>query len=74
VRQRGQGFACVLVDVLLMTSPVLSWVAKGRTNRDVVDILGVSPRTANKHLEHAFEKLGVETRAAASALAIRQMG
>ena len=53
---------------------VLSWVAKGKTNRDVGDILGMSPRTVNKHLEHVFEKLGVETRAAAASLASREMG
>lgn len=51
---------------------VLSWVAKGKTNRDVGEILGMSPRTVNKHLEHVFEKLGVETRAAAAALASRE--
>lgn len=50
---------------------VLSWIAKGKTNRDVAEILGMSPRTVNKHLEHVFEKLGVETRAAAAALASR---
>ena len=48
---------------------VLSWVSKGKTNRDVADILDMSPRTVNKHLEHVFEKLGVETRSAAAALA-----
>jgi len=53
---------------------VLSWVAKGKTNRDVGDILGMSPRTVNKHLEQVFEKLGVETRAAAAALAGRELG
>lgn len=52
---------------------VLAWVAKGKTNRDVADILGMSPRTVNKHLEHVFEKLGVETRAAATALASREL-
>jgi DNA-binding CsgD family transcriptional regulator len=52
---------------------VLSWIAKGKTNRDVADILGMSPRTVNKHLEHVFEKLGVETRAAAAALASREL-
>jgi DNA-binding NarL/FixJ family response regulator len=51
---------------------VLSWLAKGKTNRDIADILGMSPRTVNKHLEHIFEKLGVETRAAAAALASGQ--
>jgi DNA-binding NarL/FixJ family response regulator len=52
---------------------VLSWIAKGKTNRDVAEILGMSPRTVNKHLEHVFEKLGVETRAAAAALASRDL-
>lgn len=50
---------------------VLTWVAKGKTNRDVSDILGMSPRTVNKHLEHIFVKLGVETRAAATALVLK---
>lgn len=50
---------------------VLLWVAKGKTNRDIGDILGMSPRTVNKHLEHIYEKLGVETRTAAAALAMR---
>jgi CheY-like chemotaxis protein/DNA-binding CsgD family transcriptional regulator len=48
---------------------VLSWLAKGKTNRDIADILSMSPRTVNKHLEHVFEKLGVETRSAATAIA-----
>jgi DNA-binding NarL/FixJ family response regulator len=53
---------------------LLSWIAKGKTNRDVGEILGMSPRTVNKHLEHVFEKLGVETRAAAAAMASRELG
>jgi len=51
---------------------VLSWLAKGKTNRDIGDILGLSPRTVNKHLEHAYAKLGVETRASAAALMTRE--
>ena len=47
---------------------VLTWVAKGKTNRDIGEILGMSPRTVNKHLEHIYVKLGVETRSAAAAL------
>jgi len=54
---------------------VLTWIAHGKTNRDIGDILGMSPRTVNKHLEHIYVKLGVETRAAAAALvAGRKMG
>jgi DNA-binding response OmpR family regulator len=53
---------------------VLAWLAKGKTNRDIADILDMSPRTVNKHLEHIFEKLGVETRAAAAAIAGQVLG
>jgi len=52
-------------------SEVLSWLAKGKTNRDIAEILGMSPRTVNKHLEHIFSKLGVETRSAAAAIGAR---
>jgi DNA-binding NarL/FixJ family response regulator len=52
---------------------VLLWLAKGKTNRDISDILGMSPRTVNKHLEHVYVKLGVETRAAATALILTHM-
>ena len=49
---------------------VLHWVACGKTNKDIGDILGLSPRTVNKHLEHVYVKLGVETRTAAAAVAM----
>ena len=45
---------------------VLYWVVKGKTNKDVGDILGSSPMTVKKHLERVFVKLGVETRTAAA--------
>jgi len=53
---------------------VLYWVSKGKTNKDIGDILGTSPRTVNKHLEHVFEKLGVETRTAAANFALGRVG
>jgi DNA-binding NarL/FixJ family response regulator len=52
---------------------ILMWIARGKTNKDVGRILGSSPRTVNKHLEHIFEKLGVATRAAAVAVALDRM-
>ncbi len=52
---------------------VLYWLIYGKTNRDIGDILGISHRTINKHLENLFEKLGVETRTAAAALAMRRL-
>jgi DNA-binding CsgD family transcriptional regulator len=44
---------------------VLCWVAQGKTNREVGMILGASARTVQKHLEHVFQKIGVESRTAA---------
>lgn len=45
---------------------VLSWVAQGKTNREIGMILGASERTVQKHLERVFQKLGVESRTAAT--------
>lgn len=53
---------------------VLLWLSRGKTNRDISDIVGMAPRTVNKHLEHIFAKLNVETRAAATAIAIQASG
>ena len=52
---------------------VLYWVTLGKTSRDIGEIGGSSPRTVDKHLEHVFEKLGVETRTAAANLATSKM-
>ncbi len=47
-------------------SEVLLWIAKGKSNKDIGDILGLSSRTVNKHLEQIYVKLGVENRASAA--------
>lgn len=52
-------------------SEVLLWIARGKSNRDIAEILSLSPRTVNKHLEQVFSKLGVENRASAAVLATR---
>jgi DNA-binding response OmpR family regulator/DNA-binding CsgD family transcriptional regulator len=52
---------------------VLLWIARGKSNRDIGQILGMSPRTVNKHLEQVYVKLGVENRAAAAATAVRHL-
>jgi DNA-binding response OmpR family regulator len=49
---------------------VLSWLSKGKTNRDIAQILGLSPRTIDKHLEQIYAKLGVENRIAAATIAM----
>ena len=52
---------------------VLLWIARGKSNKDISTVLGISPRTVNKHLEQIFEKLGVENRASAAALTVQAL-
>ncbi|MBI1285858.1 MAG: response regulator [Thiobacillus sp.] len=52
---------------------VLIWIARGKSNREISEILLISPRTVNKHLERVFTKLGVENRAAAASTALRAL-
>lgn len=67
----------VLKQKLLVTereAEVLLWIARGKSNRDIAEILNLSPRTVNKHLEQIYAKLGVENRTSAAALAVRTLG
>jgi DNA-binding NarL/FixJ family response regulator len=48
----------------------LLWLAQGKTNSEIAAILGNSESTVKKHVLEIFEKLGVETRTAASLRAI----
>lgn len=44
---------------------VLKWLGHGKSNQEIAIILGISPHTVRKHMEHIFRKLGVENRTAA---------
>lgn len=44
---------------------VMLWISEGKRDREIATILGLSPRTVEKHVSHIFEKLKVETRTAA---------
>lgn len=59
------------LDLTERESEVLHWLANGKTNRDIAQILEMSPRTVNKHLEQIFPKLGVENRTAAAGIALK---
>ena len=48
-------------------SQILAWVARGKTNREVAELLWIAPTTVRKHLENVYAKLGVTTRTAAVA-------
>lgn len=58
-------------SVTVREADVLLWIANGKTNREIGQILEMSPRTVNKHLEQIFKKLGVENRTSAAAVAIK---
>lgn len=49
---------------------VLYWVAQAKTDWEIAQILGISERTVNKHLEQVYRKLNVNNRTAASGLAL----
>ncbi len=51
-------------------SDVYLWLTKGKTNREIAQILDMSPRTVNKHLEPLFRKLGVDNRTSAATMAM----
>ncbi|MBV1835809.1 DNA-binding response regulator [Acetobacter estunensis] len=53
---------------------VLLWISRGKTSRDIADILTVSPRTIDKHIEQIYNKTGLSSRAAAAATASRLLG
>lgn len=48
---------------------VLLWIAQGKTSAETAQILSISRRTVDKHLERVYQKLRVESRVAAAALA-----
>jgi DNA-binding response OmpR family regulator len=76
VAEQSNSDEILLRERLSLTSreaEVLLWLSRGKSNRDIAEILGLSPRTVNKHLEQMFEKLGVENRASATALAVRTL-
>lgn len=50
---------------------VLRLVARGLSTKAIADKLVVSPKTAGKHIEHIYTKIGAENRASASLFAVQ---
>jgi DNA-binding CsgD family transcriptional regulator len=74
--EQKNGLEATLLESLGLTAreaQVLMWLVEGKTNRAIGTILRISPRTVQKHLERVYVKLGVETRTAAAAQALRAM-
>jgi DNA-binding CsgD family transcriptional regulator len=55
------------VELTAREQEVLSWVARGKTNAEIAELLWLAPSTVRKHLENVYSKLGVSTRTAAVA-------
>ena len=53
---------------------VLFWIHKGKTDATIGELCGISVRTVQKHTEHIFTKLGVESRTAAVIAALERIG
>ncbi len=70
-RAEEEGAVLQQLGVTSREAEVLLWLSRGKSNREIGEILGISPRTVNKHLEQIFVKLGVENRASAAARAAR---
>ena len=51
----------------------LLWLAQGKTNSDIAAILGITESTVKKHVQEMFDKLGVETRGAATLRALETL-
>ena len=65
-----------LKDALPITkreAEVLLWIAHGKTNREIAEILSLSPRTINKHLEQIYTKIQVDNRTSAASIAIQTL-
>ena len=61
------------LNLTIRESEVLLWITRGKTNREIGEILGASPRTINKHSENLYKKLSVENRTAAAAKALEHL-
>jgi DNA-binding response OmpR family regulator/DNA-binding CsgD family transcriptional regulator len=59
------------LGLTMREAEVLLWIARGKSNQDIGEILAISSRTAGKHAERIFTKLGVENRSSAASVALR---
>ncbi|OAI31040.1 DNA-binding response regulator [Methylosinus sp. R-45379] len=68
-----EAFLAQKFALTLREAEVLSWLARGKSNHDIAEILCISPRTVHKHLERIFVKLGVDSRSSATSVALQTL-
>ena len=70
VLEEEQTEICLKMLGVLSLTPreieIMGWVLRGKTNNEIGFLCDISARTVQKHLEHIFQKFGVETRTAAA--------
>ncbi len=64
----------VALGLTAREAKVLLWVAQGKSNAEISTILGTAENTVKKHLQNIFEKLGIESRNAATVRALEALG
>lgn len=61
------------LSITAREAEVLLWIARGKSNRNIAEILKISARTVDKHLEQIYIKLGVENRTSAATLVVKTL-
>lgn len=76
LRERRTGLTAHALESLGLSrrqAEVLAWLAQGKANPEIAEILAISPHTVARHVEAVFEKLGVRTRTAAAGVAFAHL-
>ena len=63
--------ATLPADLTEREAEVLGWLARGLTTKEIGQRLGITPKTADHHIQHVYAKIGVRTRAAATVFAMQ---
>jgi non-specific serine/threonine protein kinase len=72
VPERGSGYLprSFAVPLTIREAEVVRLIGRGRSNREIADELVISQRTAEAHVTHVLNKLGVRSRAQAAIWAV----
>lgn len=76
VEQDMEKDIAILVDEFGLTrreAEIALWLSQGKSNKEIAAILGMSPRTVNKHLETSYGKIAVDNRTSAATRIIRTL-
>lgn len=66
--------ALKLLELTQREAEILAGIIRGRSNQEIANDLRMSTNTVRKHLEHIYQKLGVQSRTEAIAVALDKLG